>query len=928
MAQSSPKSGNSAGKSGNRNDLQQMIINYVPGEECRVAMVENGRLEEFHDERANAVTIVGNVYVGKVMNVEASIQAAFVDFGHGANGFLHVSDLHPQYFPGEDEETKERIGKKTPRRERPPIQHCLKRNQEIIVQVLKEGISTKGPTLTTYLSIPGRYLVMLPQMDRVGVSRKVEDEDQRKEMRKILDGLELPGDFGFIVRTAGIGKAKTDLKRDLAYLQRLWKDIERRRSKGKGPRLLYAESDLLMRALRDYWTSEIHEIVIDDDSALRRAGRFMKIVSPRSATKLLNYNRSTPIFHAFGIEEQIQRMHERVVPLPSGGSLIIDEAEALVAIDVNSGKMRHHGDAETTAYKTNIEAVDEICRQIRLRDVGGLIVCDLIDMMKRSNRRNMEQRFRDRLKRDRAATKPLPVSQFGIVEMTRQRMRGSLRSTHYTKCPMCSGRGVLRRPPSLASDALRELGSIIDHAKVAKAEMVVSPRLAGELLSNKRLGLTRLELRSGKKVDVRVSEDIPVDQLRFYAYDEAGADVAIDRLPKPTAPTDLSEWVEAGTSGKDWAVDTLAEQDEIEAVLPTQHEQFDDFLSTDSEPDAESGEREGERTEGGKRRRRRRGGRGRRGGRDRTDEEKQGEKPTDERTTPDDERETETEDDHAADTRPHDQESDKPEDGKRRRRRRRRGGRGRQRTGEPAVETRASEQDRAEEPEPRYDEPEMRADEEDEEESPAPARATGLRGDSWDVTPEELASSNGKAPTAAEAPVHREPDEAPAPSEEESKPPARKKRRRSRGKKPAGGGAAESNQRRDESDQEPEVSAAAPEPDAPAEPGPAPARSKKRRSSRKKQGEAPQEREAKVDVEAGEPTAPASKKKRSKRRGSKKPEAGSGGKPDATPAPEPKPAPEDSSATPKGAVKKPSRPLYASQRKKPAPSAARVPRED
>ena len=214
---------------------QQMVINYVPGEECRVAVLEDGRLEEFHTERAGSVSFVGNIYVGRVTNVEPSIQAAFVDFGLESNGFLHVSDIHPMYFPGSDDKT-EQIGRKTPRRERPPIQACLRRGQEIVVQVLKEGINTKGPTLTSYISIPGRYLVMLPDMDRVGVSRKVEDEELRREMRQALDSLELPEGFGFILRTAGEGKGKAELKRDLAYLQRLWKDMEKRRKSGGKPR--------------------------------------------------------------------------------------------------------------------------------------------------------------------------------------------------------------------------------------------------------------------------------------------------------------------------------------------------------------------------------------------------------------------------------------------------------------------------------------------------------------------------------------------------------------------------------------------------------------------------------------------------------------------------------------------------------------------
>ncbi|PKL33522.1 MAG: ribonuclease E, partial [Planctomycetes bacterium HGW-Planctomycetes-2] len=484
-----------------------------------------------------------------------------------SNGFLHVSDIHPMYFPGGDDKT-ELIGKKTPRRERPPIQACLRKGQEIVVQVLKEGINTKGPTLTSYISIPGRYLVMLPDMDRVGVSRKVEDDDLRREMRKVLDTLALPEGFGFILRTAGEGRGKMELKRDLAYLMRLWKDIERRRKGGDRPRLLYAESDLLMRALRDFWTADINEIVIDSEPALRRAARFMKIVSPRSSTKLLHYNRTMPLFHAFGIEEQILRTHAREVPLPSGGSLVIDETEAMIAIDVNSGKSRSHGDAETTAYRTNIEAVDEICRQIRLRDVGGLVLCDLIDMMSRSHRREIENLFKERLKRDRAASKTLPISQFGIVEMTRQRQKQSLRNTHYAKCPECSGRGLLKRPDSVSDDTIRDLAALLEREKVAKVELVVSPRVAGELLSNRRQTLGKLEFTLRKHVDVRVSEDIPGDRVVFYAYDAAGADIDTQRLPTPKPPQDLPEWALPSAPGdEDWAVDTAQEETAADAAM-------------------------------------------------------------------------------------------------------------------------------------------------------------------------------------------------------------------------------------------------------------------------------------------------------------------------------------------------------------------------
>ena len=590
-----------------------MLINYVPGDECRVAILRDGRLEEFFAERMNAASAVGNIAVGRVTNVESAIQAAFVDFGHEHNGFLHITDLHPRYFPGEDDEATERVGKKTPRRERPPIQRALKRGQEVVVQVIKEGVGTKGPTLSTYLSIPGRFLVMMPDMDKVGVSRKVEDEDQRREMRKVLDQLDLPEGFGFILRTAGMGRTKTDLKRDLAYLQRLWRDMETQRKKGKAPRLLYAESDLLVRTLRDVLSSEVDEVVIDHPAALKRAANFMKIVSPRAQAKLLEYDRKAPLFHAFGVEEQIDLMHSREVPLSSGGRLVIDETEALVAVDVNSGKSRSAGDAETNAVRTNLEAADEICRQLKLRDLGGLVVLDLIDMRHRSNRAKVEARFKDNFKRDRARTKVLSISQLGLIELTRQRMRGSVLNTQYADCPMCSGFGKVQRPGFVAADGMRELGALLHHERVQKVEMVVSPRVASEYLTNKRRAVGQLEFRTGKTVEIRVSETIPVDRITYYAYDERGADIAIDKLPKVQAPSDLKPWVKASGKDSDWAVDPQEEAErlaEAEAELFEEEEELiGDLISEDfSEEDAESGG-----DGGGEKKRRRRGRRGRRG---------------------------------------------------------------------------------------------------------------------------------------------------------------------------------------------------------------------------------------------------------------------------------------------------------------------------
>ncbi|MBL9000043.1 MAG: Rne/Rng family ribonuclease [Phycisphaerae bacterium] len=604
----------------------QMLINYVPGEECRVAIVEDGKLEELFVERFATASRVSNIYVGKVMNVEPAIQAAFVDFGVGDNGFLHITDLHPRYFPGEGDDTTERVGLKTPRRERPLIQHALRRGDEVIVQVLKEGVGTKGPTLTSYLSIPGRFLVMMPYMDKVGVSRKVEDEEQRREMRQILDQLDLPEGFGFILRTAGMDQTKTDLKRDLAYLQRLWKDMEKRLKTGGKPRLLYSESDLLVRSLRDLLTSDIQRVVIDNEQAMQRAARFMKIVAPRGTTKLYHYPGKSPIFHAFGIEQQISLIHAREVPLPSGGRLVIDQTEALVAIDVNSGKSRESRDAETNAYQTNIEAVDEICRQLRLRDMGGIVINDLIDMRRHEHRKDIENRFKERLKRDRAKTTVLSITEFGILEMTRQRMRPSHESTHFTDCPTCRGRGLVQKPDSIAADALRDLAAVLDVEKVFKVEMAVAPRVAGELLSHKRQLLGRIERHYGKHVDVRVSEAVAIDRISFYAYDEQGADIDLTNLPKPRIPKELKEWEDEKKSENDWTgnpdeerqavleAEAAAEAGKDTEAIELHPIEIDeaDIIPEDHPPPREESSGESEQGEGGRgRRRRRRRGRGR-----------------------------------------------------------------------------------------------------------------------------------------------------------------------------------------------------------------------------------------------------------------------------------------------------------------------------
>ena len=518
-----------------------LLVDDVPGESCRIAILEKGRLEELFVERTQSATAVGNIYKARVVNVESSIQAAFVDYGQGMNGFLHVSDLHPRYFPGGDK--TEKVGRKTPRRERPPIQDALKKGQEILVQVLKQGVGTKGPTVTSYLSIPGRLLVMMPGMDRVGVSRKV-DDDQREKMRKILDQLDLPDGFGFIVRTAGYDKTKTELKRDAAYLKRLWTQLEKRMDRVGAPSELYTEGDLVVRTIRDVVDASIDSIVINSRTGFERARTFLSVVSPRSGPKVRFYDHPIPLFDAFDVERQIDLIHAREVPLRSGGALVIDQTEAMVAIDVNSGRSRGARDAESNAVSTNREAADEIVRQLRLRDQGGLVVCDFIDMRFARNRKEIEDRLAENLRQDRARTTFLPISEFGLVEMTRQRIRPSIRSQYFSPCQTCTGLGEIRNPDSVAADAVRRAARILAVDKVERVELVCGTRVASALLSGHRRRIDDLERRSGGRVDIRISEQIGGDRFDVYAYDDRNADIDISRLPSAKTPV-LADLVES-----------------------------------------------------------------------------------------------------------------------------------------------------------------------------------------------------------------------------------------------------------------------------------------------------------------------------------------------------------------------------------------------
>ncbi len=512
---------------------REMVINVSAEDECRIAVLEDGRLEELFIERASTQSHVGNIYKGRVTNVEPSIQAVFVDFGLAKNGFLHISDVQPQYFPDHTGEPED-VGRKIPRHSRPPIQKCFRRGQELIVQVTKEGVGTKGPTLTTYLSIPGRFLVMMPGMNRQGVSRKIEDEAERRKMRDVLKELKLPSGMGFILRTAGLGQSKRELQRDLNYLLRLWKRVVERIKKLPAPTELYQESDLVKRTVRDVYTGDFARLIVDCPETATKAREFLQIAMPRSKAAIEVYSDREPLFHRLGIEEEIDRIHMRHVPLPSGGSIVIDSTEALVAIDVNSGRFRSVDDAEESAYRINLEAVDEIARQLRLRDLGGLIVCDFIDMRHDRHQRGVERAMREAVKKHKERARVLRMSQFGLIEMTRQRQGPSYKRNVFFDCPHCKGAGVVKMPESVMLDVMRFIQLATHNPQVRVVKVAVATDVAFQILNNKRGMITQIEEATDKQVLIRGDSSFTSDQIEYICEDLRGRPVTVGRATATT----------------------------------------------------------------------------------------------------------------------------------------------------------------------------------------------------------------------------------------------------------------------------------------------------------------------------------------------------------------------------------------------------------
>ncbi len=537
---------------------QEMLINVSQPEECRIAIMEDGVLEELYVERTSQDNLVGNIYKGRIVNIEPSIQAAFVDFGVGRNGFLHISDVEPQYYRqggldpdkafdlvdsagkaadavpanGDDALRAQRVQRK-PRlgdrpRVKPPIQDILRRGDEVLVQVIKEGFGTKGPTLSTYISIPGRYLVLMPPLGRVGISKKIDDERDRRVLRDIMLDLKPPKGVGFVVRTAGTERTKSEMARDMAYLLRLWKSIVKRMRKYSAPIDIYQESDMIIRTIRDMFTEDVGRILIDEPAAYERAKEFLELVMPKYAPRLQLYEGKEPLFHRYGLEEEIGRIHQRKVPLKGGGSIVIDKTEALVAIDVNSGSFRTEKSAEENAFQMNLIAAKEIARQLRLRVLGGVIVNDFIDMRKEKYRRGVEKALHDAMKRDRARTKILRTSPFGLIEMTRQRIRPSLRKSIFRDCPTCTGTGTVKTAESMAIEVMRTLHLSESRDDVTRLTVTVHDEVATWINNRKRREITQFEDRTHIQLHVVGKDGVSPEHFVFEAWDTGGRSI---RLP-------------------------------------------------------------------------------------------------------------------------------------------------------------------------------------------------------------------------------------------------------------------------------------------------------------------------------------------------------------------------------------------------------------
>ena len=510
--------------------MKKMLINATQPEEVRVAMVDGQRLYDLDIENRQRIQTKANVYKAKITRVEPSLEAAFVDFGADRHGFLPLKEIAPEYYRSKAPENEGKVR----------IKDVLKEGTEVIVQVDKEERGTKGAALTTYISLAGRYMVLMPNNPKAGgISRRIEGED-RSELKASLSQLKLPDGMGVIIRTAGVGRTTEELQWDLDYLLQLWDAIAQANQDSKPPTLLYQESDVIIRAVRDYLRDDIDQVLIDDTTAYQRAADFVGMVMPHYKNRLKQYEDSLALFNRFQIEGQIETAFQREVRLPSGGSIVIDPTEALVSIDINSARATKGSDIEQTALQTNLEAADEVARQLRLRDMGGLIVIDFIDMSANRNQRAVENRIREALEVDRARIQVGRISRFGLLEMSRQRLRPSLGETSGMVCPRCTGQGTIRDTKSLALAILRLIQEEAAKERTGEVQAIVPVDVSTFLLNEKRADINEIESSTGVRTVVVASPymDTPHFEVRRLRDDEVEESRRLSfHIEKPTPET-------------------------------------------------------------------------------------------------------------------------------------------------------------------------------------------------------------------------------------------------------------------------------------------------------------------------------------------------------------------------------------------------------
>ncbi len=473
----------------------KILINALDPDVSRIASVVDNKLDQFHIETLAKQATKGNIYKGTITRVEQSLQAVFVDYGEKKNGFLQKNEIHTDYFQDEDTRDKSLV-------------HLVKKGQELIVQVTKDPVGQKGAMLTTFISLPGRFGVLMPGSKTRGVSRKIEDEDERKRLVKIIKSLKIAEGFGMIVRTAGKGANKTQLTSDVNYLMRVWKNIDKLAIKNESPCLLYKEQSLAVRSLRDYFTTDIQEILIDNPETYKEVKDFMEMNAPKQKNIVRLFRGEKPIFTKHQLEEQIASIFKREVPLKSGGFLVIEQTEAMVSIDVNSGKSTKLKNIEETAFHTNMEAAQEVARQLRLRDMGGLIVVDFIDMREKKHKAEITKTLKKHLKSDKAKTKVGGITTFGLLEMSRQRIHHSITFGSYDTCKHCNGRGQVPSVETQGLALMRQINLKTLKNGISQVTVKAPTEVAHYILNKKREELIDIEQKRNVFVHIEIDPDM------------------------------------------------------------------------------------------------------------------------------------------------------------------------------------------------------------------------------------------------------------------------------------------------------------------------------------------------------------------------------------------------------------------------------------